>query len=264
MTSKQKQTVVNSDIVLTKNKLYNRIIYKMSSKENSPTHENSSSDSDLTAAFNATAANRLINEKRCSTAQKEQEQQQQQQEEEQQQEEQNEQQQQQQEQQEQGEEVASGARAMETDGDETPAPESSAVAPPDDETSASESPADAPPESPAAAPPPTPRLPRRKQAHPLSRVDKLQREMQLLQNSTCFMIPRLSFGRLVREFIQKHSPSTTCITRGALEALQTATEMFLTQRFQDSYLMTMHRGRVTLEVRDMALMAAICKLHGQL
>lgn len=221
----------------------------MSSNENSPTHEDSSSDSNLSAAFNATAANRLVNEKRCSTARKEQEQQQQQQEEEQQQEgeqqqeEQHEQQQQQQEQEEQEEEEASGARAMETDGDDTPAPESPAA---------------------AAEPPPTPRLPRRKQAHPLSRVAKLQREIQLLQKSACFMIPRLPFGRLVREFIQKHSPSTSCITRGALEALQTATEMFVTQRLQDSYLMTMHRGRVTLEVRDMALMAAICKLHGQL
>lgn len=216
----------------------------MSSKDSS-THEDSSSDSDLTAAFNATAANRLVDEKRCSTAQKDQ-QQQQQQEEEKQQEEQEDQEQQEQEQQEQQQQQEQQDEEEEEQREvETPAPESPAVAAP---------------ESPAKTPP----TPRRKQAHPLSRVDRLNREIRLLQNSNCFMIPRLPFGRLVREFIQKHSPSTTCITRGALEALQTATEMFLTQRFQDSYLMTMHRGRVTLEVRDMALMAAICKLHGQL
>lgn len=216
----------------------------MSSKEDSSTHEDSSSDSDLTAAFNATAANRLVDEKRCSTAQKDQ-QQQQQQEEEDQQEEQEEQEQQEQEEQQEQQQQQEQQDEEEQREVETPAPESPAVGAP---------------ESPAKSPP----TPRRKQAHPLSRVDRLNREIRLLQNSNCFMIPRLPFGRLVREFIQKHSPSTTCITRGALEALQTATEMFLTQRFQDSYLMTMHRGRVTLEVRDMALMAAICKLHGQL
>lgn len=209
-----------------------------SNEDTSSAHDGSSSDSDLTAAFNATAANRLVDEKRCSTAQKNQQQQQQQEEEEQQVEQEEQEEEEQEEQQEQEEEE--GQRE-----EETPAPESPAFAAPES----------------TAKPPPTPR---RKQAHPLSRVDRLNREIKLLQKSTCFMIPRLPFGRLVREFIQKHSPSTTCITRGALEALQTATEMFLTQRFQDSYLMTMHRGRVTLEVRDMALMAAICKLHGQL
>lgn len=219
----------------------------MSSKDSS-THEDSSSDSDLTAAFNATAANRLVDEKRCSTAQKDQ-QQQQQQEEEDQQEEQEEQEQQEQEEQQEHEEQQEQEQQQEQEEEEREV-----------ERPAPESPVFAAPESPAKSPP----TPRRKQAHPLSRVDRLNREIRLLQNSNCFMIPRLPFGRLVREFIQKHSPSTTCITRGALEALQTATEMFLTQRFQDSYLMTMHRGRVTLEVRDMALMAAICKLHGQL
>ncbi|EDW60146.2 uncharacterized protein Dvir_GJ21033 [Drosophila virilis] len=99
---------------------------------------------------------------------------------------------------------------------------------------------------------------------PDTRAALFRREVRTLQRSPHFMIPRLSFGRVVREIMLQHTESPYRITIGALEALQSATEMFLTQRFQDSYLMTLHRSRVTLEVRDMALMAFVCKLHGQL
>lgn len=203
----------------------------MSSK-NSSSNEDSSSDSDLSVAFNTIAANQLVQENRCSTTQKQQPQQLREVEG----------------QQQQQEDPANAENEVET----TNPPET----PPAPETAAT-------PEPPRGERP-NRSLPRRKQILPLSHAERLRREVYLLQKSPYFMIPRLPFGRVVREIIQEHSASTSCITRGALEALQTASEMFLTQRFQDSYLMTMHRGRVTLEVRDMALMAAICKLHGQL
>lgn len=203
----------------------------MSSK-NSSSNEDSSSDSDLSVAFNTIAANQLVQENRCSTTQKQQPQQLREVEG----------------QQQQQEDPANAENEVET----TNPPET----PPAPETAAT-------PEPPRGERP-NRSLPRRKQKLPLSHAERLRREVYLLQKSPYFMIPRLPFGRVVREIIQEHSASTSCITRGALEALQTASEMFLTQRFQDSYLMTMHRGRVTLEVRDMALMAAICKLHGQL
>jgi len=122
--------------------------------------------------------------------------------------------------------------------------------------------------APGEVTPPTntrPRPSRRKQQHPLSRVQNLADEIKKLQLSPNYMIPRLSFARVVREIILTHSTNSSLrITMAAMEALQTATEMYLTQRFQDAYMLTLHRGRVTLENRDMALMAYICNKFGQL
>nr|ARC76697.1 Cid1 [Drosophila ezoana] len=105
---------------------------------------------------------------------------------------------------------------------------------------------------------------RRKQNKPERRVKELHREIELLQKHDGFMIPRLPFSRLVREIMMEHTLTPFMITISALEAIQTATEMYLTQRFQDAYLLTQYRSRVTLEVRDMALVAYFCKTYGNL
>nr|ARC76725.1 Cid3 [Drosophila punjabiensis] len=107
----------------------------------------------------------------------------------------------------------------------------------------------------AGAAAPAPR--RRKQRGPVSRANRMNREIRRLRACTAPLIPRLPFSRLVRELIQKHALSACRITESALAALQESTELYLTQRFQDAYLLTNHRGRVTLEVRDLALMAYI-------
>ncbi|XP_034476564.1 histone H3-like centromeric protein cid [Drosophila innubila] len=103
---------------------------------------------------------------------------------------------------------------------------------------------------------------RRKQKRPEHRLKKLQREIVRLQANTGFLIPRLPFSRLVREIMAGLTLSVFMITEGALEALQTSTEMYLTQRFEDAYLLTQFRSRVTLEVRDMALVAYFCRTYG--
>nr|ARC76699.1 Cid1 [Drosophila kanekoi] len=105
---------------------------------------------------------------------------------------------------------------------------------------------------------------RRKQNKPERRIKNLHREIELLQKHDGFMIPRLPFSRLVREIMMEHTITPFMITMSALEAIQTATEMYLTQRFQDAYLLTQYRSRVTLEVRDMALVAYFCKTYGNL
>nr|ARC76722.1 Cid3 [Drosophila diplacantha] len=97
----------------------------------------------------------------------------------------------------------------------------------------------------------------RKQRGPMSRATRLNREIRRLRACTTPLIPRLSFSRLVRELITKYASSSFRITESALGALQESSELYLTQRFQDAYLLTHHRGRVTLEVRDMGLMAYI-------
>nr|ARC76687.1 Cid1 [Drosophila nikananu] len=102
---------------------------------------------------------------------------------------------------------------------------------------------------------PAPR--RRKQRGPVSRANQMNREIRRLRACTTPLIPRLPFSRLVREVITNYTSSACRITESALEALQESSELYLTHRFQDAYLLTHHRGRVTLEVRDMALIAYI-------
>ncbi|KAH8405573.1 hypothetical protein KR215_002920 [Drosophila sulfurigaster] len=104
---------------------------------------------------------------------------------------------------------------------------------------------------------------KRKQSRPERRDIKMNREIIRLRNITeSFLIPRLPFSRLVRELLLQQNSDVHMVTLGALEALQTASEMYLTQRFEDAYLMTKFRGRVTLEVRDLAVVAYFCKSYG--
>lgn len=67
------------------------------------------------------------------------------------------------------------------------------------------------------------------------------------------MIPKLPFGRLVREIMQQTSRDVTHLTLTALEALQESTEMYVTQFLEDAYLLSLHRKRVTLAVEDMLI-----------
>nr|ARC76724.1 Cid3 [Drosophila nikananu] len=96
---------------------------------------------------------------------------------------------------------------------------------------------------------------RRKQRRPVSRANQMNREIRRLRACTSPLIPRLSFSRLVREVITKYASPACRITESALKALQESSELYLSHRFEDSYFLTRHRGRVTLELRDMVLMA---------
>ncbi|XP_059225374.1 histone H3-like centromeric protein cid [Stomoxys calcitrans] len=93
----------------------------------------------------------------------------------------------------------------------------------------------------------------RKQQKPQQLNARFLRDVKYLQNRTEFLIPRLPFSRVVREILMSMSQSVTHVTPTALEALQASSEMYLTQRLQDAYMLTLHRGRVTLDVRDMQL-----------
>lgn len=99
---------------------------------------------------------------------------------------------------------------------------------------------------------------RRKRNTPMNRAARMQREIHRLQIFTGNLIPRLPFSRLVREILYSGGSGSFKITAGALEALQSSAEIYMTQRLQDAYYLTLHRGRVTLDVRDMVLMGYIC------
>ncbi|XP_053966412.1 histone H3-like centromeric protein A [Anastrepha ludens] len=79
-----------------------------------------------------------------------------------------------------------------------------------------------------------------------------RKELKLLLR-TDFMIPRLSFSRVVREIMMQISSDVSCITALALEALQTAAEKYMENRFEDAYLLALHAKRVTLLLRDLEL-----------
>lgn len=82
------------------------------------------------------------------------------------------------------------------------------------------------------------------------------REIRRLQRSTDFLVPRLPLERLVREIGQNSGgpfQETGRFTHGAIEALRTAAEAYLTTCMEEAYLITIHGRRVTLAVRDLRL-----------
>ncbi|XP_037825297.1 histone H3-like centromeric protein cid [Lucilia sericata] len=93
----------------------------------------------------------------------------------------------------------------------------------------------------------------RKRPNPMQLEKRFWKDVQNLQNRTDHLIPMLPFSRLVRELMHDASTEVFKITPTALEALQTSSELYLTQRLQDAYMLTLHRGRVTLDVKDMEL-----------
>lgn len=93
-----------------------------------------------------------------------------------------------------------------------------------------------------------PRSHQRKQTEP-----KALREIRRLQHSTELLIPKLPFSRLMREIITECSATVNRITPEAFEAIQSASEIYLTQMFEDAYKCTLHRDRATLMVKDIKL-----------
>lgn len=87
------------------------------------------------------------------------------------------------------------------------------------------------------------------------------REIRRLQKSHELLLPRSTFHRVVREVTQiigherdfDGGNSYFKFQSAALLALQEASEAYLVQLFEDSYLCTIHAKRVTLFVSDMQL-----------
>lgn len=79
------------------------------------------------------------------------------------------------------------------------------------------------------------------------------REIRRYQKSTEPLLRKLPFRRLVREIAQDCHQEPLRFSRSAFEALQEASEMYLTELLGESYLATLHDKRVTLSVRDMQL-----------
>lgn len=99
---------------------------------------------------------------------------------------------------------------------------------------------------------------RRKPKRPPSKFTALH-EIMHYQKSYNNLIPKLPFCRLVKECLHASANSNEPfrVTQDALRALQESAEMYLVQLFQDSYLLALHRKRVTLTVGDMEIVRVI-------
>lgn len=78
------------------------------------------------------------------------------------------------------------------------------------------------------------------------------REVRRYQNSTDLLIPRAPFRRLVREVMLNMKDSIR-IRSSALDAMQEATESYITSVLSDANLCTIHARRVTLFPKDLQL-----------
>jgi len=85
------------------------------------------------------------------------------------------------------------------------------------------------------------------------------REIRKFQKSTKLLIPKMPFGRLVREVARKvtHDNPDLRFQSSALECLQEAAEAFLVQLFEDTLLCAIHAKRVTIMQKDIILATRI-------
>jgi histone H3/H4 len=85
---------------------------------------------------------------------------------------------------------------------------------------------------------------------------KAVREIKRYQKSDKFMLPRTSFQRLVREIGQQFKTNLNW-SSDSMEALQVASEAYLTDVFVDADLCARHAGRETLLAKDVRIATRI-------
>eukprot|EP00792_Barthelona_sp_PAP020_P011216 TRINITY_DN5068_c0_g1_i1.p1 TRINITY_DN5068_c0_g1~~TRINITY_DN5068_c0_g1_i1.p1 ORF type:complete len:125 (+),score=23.59 TRINITY_DN5068_c0_g1_i1:49-423(+) len=82
-------------------------------------------------------------------------------------------------------------------------------------------------------------------------------EIRTLQNMNSLMIRKLPFIRVVKEIAaeatRRRHISDVRFQPMAINALQSATEMVLTDIFEDAYTLTIHAKRVTLFHKDLVI-----------
>ena len=84
------------------------------------------------------------------------------------------------------------------------------------------------------------------------------REIRKYQRTTDLQFPKIAFQRLVKEivqtmFIESKIPYCPKFQSTAIQALQEASEQFLTGVFNDSQMAAIHAGRITVTPKDVQL-----------
>ncbi|GAB0088844.1 hypothetical protein DMENIID0001_033080 [Sergentomyia squamirostris] len=96
---------------------------------------------------------------------------------------------------------------------------------------------------------------RRKAKKPMKRGIKALHEIKHYQKTTGLLIPRAPFMRTIRETL--HSMGDFKISAVAFDAIQEASEIYLTHLLEDAYKCTLFRGCVTLHPKDIGLVRYI-------
>ena len=78
------------------------------------------------------------------------------------------------------------------------------------------------------------------------------REIRSYQKTTCHLVPKTPFVRLVREIAREYN-SAIRFQKFALEALQEAAEAYIVSLYEDANLCAIHARRVTVQPKDMQL-----------
>jgi histone H3 len=79
------------------------------------------------------------------------------------------------------------------------------------------------------------------------------REIRKYQKSTNLLLRKLPFQRLIREVATRHKTDGLRFSASAIEAIQEASENYLTNLFQDGNLLAIHASRVTVQPEDLRL-----------
>jgi histone H3 len=80
------------------------------------------------------------------------------------------------------------------------------------------------------------------------------REIRKYQRSTNLLLRKLPFQRMIREVASRYkSKETIRFQASAIEAIQEASENYLTNLFQDGNLLALHASRVTVQPEDLRL-----------
>eukprot|EP01120_Amphizonella_sp_Union-15-10_P016831 TRINITY_DN9117_c0_g1_i1.p1 TRINITY_DN9117_c0_g1~~TRINITY_DN9117_c0_g1_i1.p1 ORF type:complete len:138 (-),score=13.13 TRINITY_DN9117_c0_g1_i1:60-473(-) len=86
--------------------------------------------------------------------------------------------------------------------------------------------------------------------------EKALKEIRLIQKTSHTLLPKLPFARLVKEIARDryNNPLAPLRWQGeAINALQDASEYYLTVLFEDVQLCAVHAKRVTIQQRDVQL-----------
>mmetsp|Transcript_55488 Transcript_55488/g.118219 ORF Transcript_55488/g.118219 Transcript_55488/m.118219 type:complete len:186 (+) Transcript_55488:112-669(+) len=100
---------------------------------------------------------------------------------------------------------------------------------------------------------------RRDKKHGAKSVDREILKLQADHNYLSF--PRLAFGRLVRDLQEQFTEEPYRWSLEALAVFQQAAEEYLMYLYNDGYLTTTHRRRVTLNTEDIRLVRRLRQPH---
>ena len=98
---------------------------------------------------------------------------------------------------------------------------------------------------------------------PMARTPNWYQKVRAFQRSMDLLMPKRTLVRFIQEITRDLKTSNTPFIRyqsGAIEAIQSAAEQHFVTCFEKSYLVMLHSKRVTLQKKDMQLVAHLKRM----